>query len=193
MSTELQTWLSAISETVSSYRRMIDGCLLQLSDHELGQRPAPGVNSVAIILRHLGGNLRSRWTDFLTSDGEKPDRNRDGEFAEWDGDRVALMQQFEQGWAALTSAIQSLDEKSIDATIFIRGEPHTVPMALVRSITHLSYHVGQIAMIARAVHEGEWQWQTIKPGGSQQHNERTWGTAASRAVFGRAGEGTAEQ
>ena len=179
-------WLAAISETVASYRRMIDGCLSQLSDDELGQRPAPGVNSVAIIVRHLGGNLRSRWTNFLTTDGEKPDRNREGEFADWDGNRTSLMQQFDEGWAALTSAIQSLDDHNISAELLIRGEPHTVPQALVRSITHLSYHVGQIAMIARAVHAGEWQWQTIKPGESQQHNQSTWGTAASRSVFGKA-------
>lgn len=185
MSANTQYWISAVSETVASYRRMIDGCVSQLTDAELGQRPAPGLNSVAIILRHLGGNLRSRWTDFLTTDGEKPDRNREGEFVEWDGDRAALLKQFEEGWSALTSAIESLDEQTIGATILVRGEPHTVPMALVRSITHLSYHVGQIAMIARAVHVGEWQWLTIKPGESQSHNQRTWGSTSSRAVFGK--------
>ena len=178
-------WIAAISETVASYRRMIDGCVSQLSDEELGQRPAPGINSVAIILQHLGGNLLSRWTDFLMTDGEKPDRNREGEFAEWDGDRKALLEQLDRGWSSLTSAIQSLDDDDISAELLIRGEPHTVPQALVRSITHLSYHVGQIAMIARVVHAGEWQWQTIKPGESQQHNQSTWGTAASRAVFGK--------
>ena len=178
------TWIEAVSETVTSYRQMIDGCISQLSDTELGQRPAPGVNSVAIILRHLGGNLRSRWTDFLTTDGEKPDRDRESEFVEWDGDRNSLMQQFELGWETLTSAIQSLSDDNLSAAILIRGEPHTVPQALVRSITHLSYHVGQIAMIARAVHSGEWQWLTIKPGDSQQHNKSTWGTSASRSAFG---------
>ena len=164
--TDHQTWLAAISETIASYRRMIDGCVSQLSDEELGQRPAPGINSVAIILRHLGGNLISRWTDFLTTDGEKPDRNREGEFAEWDGNRAALMAHLDRGWSALTSAIDALNEQSMNAQLLIRGEPHTVPQALVRSITHLSYHVGQIAMIARTVHVGAWQWLTIPPGKS---------------------------
>ena len=178
-------WLTAISETVTSYRRMIDGCVSQLSDQELGQRPAPGINSVAIIVRHLGGNLLSRWTDFLTTDGEKPDRNREGEFAEWNGDRAALLDQLDRGWSALTSAIDSLNEDNLTATILIRGEPHTIPQALVRSITHLSYHVGQIALIARGVHAGPWQWQTIPPGNSQHHNQATWGTPASRGTLGK--------
>ena len=84
-------WIAAFADTVASYRRMIDATVAQLSDAELHARPAPDVNSVAVILRHLGGNLRSRWTDFLTTDGEKPDRHRESEFLDWDGDRVSLM------------------------------------------------------------------------------------------------------
>ena len=177
------TWLHAIRETCSSYRRMIDATVDQLSDSELCARPAPGMNSVAVILRHLGGNLQSRWTDFMSSDGEKPDRDRDSEFLDWDGDRQSLIQYFEAGWDTLFSALESIDEKNINNTIYIRGEPHSIPQAIARSITHLSYHVGQIAMIARMVHKGEWQWQTIAPGSSAEHNKNTWGTAASRSVF----------
>jgi hypothetical protein len=143
---------------------------------------------VAIILRHLGGNLLSRWTDFLTTDGEKPDRNRDQEFMDWDGDRESLQASFNSGWDALTNAIKQIDETTIDRPVFIRGEQHSVAEALMRSLTHLSYHVGQIALIARLVHEGEWRWLTIPPGNSAQHNRQTWGTAASRGVFG---DGTA--
>jgi uncharacterized damage-inducible protein DinB len=164
---------------------MIDRCVEQLTDEELGKRPAPGINSVAIILQHLGGNLRSRWTDFLTTDGEKPDRNRDGEFAEWDGDRAALIAQLDRGWLALTSAIESLDEEKLATTIFVRGEPHSLPLALMRSITHLSYHVGQITIISRTVHTGPWQWLTVPPGQSQQHNQANWGKPASRGALGK--------
>jgi hypothetical protein len=177
-------WIEAVNQAVDSYRRMIDGCLAQLSDDELGQRPAPGFNSVAVILRHLGGNLRSRWTNYWTSDGEKPDRNRESEFLDWDGDRDALMQHFELGWSALVRAIQSLDDASIGGHVLIRGERQTVPQAIVRSITHLSYHVGQIAIISRTVHQGDWKWLSIAPGESDSHNQRTWGTASSRSVWG---------
>ena len=100
--------MDAVAETVSSYRRMIDATVEQLSDEELNVRPAPNINSVAVILRHLGGNLRSRWTDFLTTDGEKPDRDRDTEFLDWDGDRDSLIAHFDAGWDALTAAIQHL-------------------------------------------------------------------------------------
>jgi len=176
-------WIEAVSETVVSYRRMIDAIVAQLSDAELHSRPAADINSVAIILPHRGGNLRSRWTDFLTTDGEKPDRNRETEFQEWDGDRDSLMAHFDAGWEALTAAIQLVDRSNINQQVLIRGEPHSIPQALTRSMTHLTYHVGQMAIIARMVHEGDWRWLTIAPGNSAQHNDRTWGTNASRSVF----------
>ncbi|QDU75535.1 DinB superfamily protein [Bremerella volcania] len=178
-----QAWIGAIAATVASYRHMIDATVAQLSDAELHAHPAPGINSVAILLRHLGGNLRSRWTDFLTTDGEKPDRDRDAEFQEWEGDRAALLAHFDAGWDALSSAIKQINPSNIDQRIFIRGERHTIPQALTRSITHITYHVGQIAIVARMVHDGPWHWLTIAPGQSQQHNQRTWGTASSRSIF----------
>ena len=115
-------WLDVAASTVASYRRMIDATVEQLSDAELHTRPAPNINSVAIILRHLGGNLRSRWTDFLTTDGEKPDRDRETEFLDWDGDRDSLIALFDSGWHALTSAIRQIDDANINEPIYIRGE-----------------------------------------------------------------------
>lgn len=177
------TWLDAMRETVGSYRRVIDATIAQLTDAELHARPEKDFNSVAIILRHLGGNLQSRWTDFLTTDGEKADRDRDAEFLDWDGDRQSLIEYFDRGWSAMVKAIDSIDAEHVDQTIHIRGEPHTVAQALTRSVSHLTYHVGQIVMVARMVHDGEWRWLTITPGLSADHNERTWGTKASRSVF----------
>ncbi|MFN3148694.1 DinB family protein [Bremerella sp.] len=182
--TDSQAWIDATAATVASYRRMIDATVEQLSDAELHARPAKGINSVAILLRHLGGNLRSRWTNFLTTDGEKPNRDRDTEFQDWKGDRTELLAHFDAGWHALTSAIEQINPSNINQPIFIRGERHTIPQALTRSITHMTYHVGQISLIARIVHQGDWQWLTIPPGQSQQHNQRTWGSASSRSVFG---------
>lgn len=170
-------------DTISGYRRMIDAIIEQLTDDELFTRPDDEINSVAIILRHLGGNLRSRWTDFVTTDGEKPDRNRDTEFMEWDGDRQSLIEHFNQGWRLLESALDTINEENAGETIHIRGEPHSVAQALARSITHVAYHVGQMAIIARMVHAGEWRWLTVAPGTSALHNERTWGTPASHSIF----------
>lgn len=176
-------WLQAARETTVSYRRMIDGIVSQLTPDEVFRRPTADTNSVATLLRHLAGNLESRWTDFLTTDGEKPSRNRDAEFSDWEGDLDSLMQHFDAGWAALTHTLESLDSDAVRQTVLIRGESHSVPFAISRSLTHISYHVGQMAIIARLVHDGSWKWLTIAPGDSQTFNDRTWGTAASRAVF----------
>ena len=170
-------------DTVVSYRRMIDATIEQLTDVELFARPEPNINSVGIILRHLGGNLRSRWTDFLTTDGEKPDRDRDTEFLDWEGDRRSLLEHFDCWWTALASALDTIDETTVNRTIHIRGEAHSIPQALTRSVTHLTYHVGQIAIVARMVHTGDWHWLTIAPGSSTEHNHDTWGTTASRSIF----------
>lgn len=178
-----EIWLDSSLSTFNSYRRMIDAILSQLTDAEINCRPAPGVNSVAIILRHLGGNLRSRWTDFLTTDGEKPDRNREAEFADWDGTRQSLIEYFDLGWISVVSAIETMRGENLTRTITIRGEMHTIADALLRSLTHVTYHVGQMILIARMVHEGEWNWLTIAPGKSAQFNTQTWGSSASRSIF----------
>jgi uncharacterized damage-inducible protein DinB len=179
-----EIWISAVLETIDSYRRMIDGAVEQLSDEELRRRPAEGINSVAVILRHLAGNLNSRWTQFLTTDGEKPTRDRDAEFVDWPGTRPALDRYFTVAWQIWRHAIASLSEEDLEKTVTIRGEPHTVPQAIERSLTHTAYHVGQIMLVARLVHAGEWKWLTVPPGHSQQHNEQTWATAASRGAAG---------
>jgi uncharacterized damage-inducible protein DinB len=172
-------WLTPLKDTVSSYRNTIYKTIDQLTDQELFVRPSSKTNSVAVILRHLGGNLKSRWSDFLSTDGEKPERDRDAEFTDWPGDRSSLLEYFESGWRQLEAALESIDEEVARRTVFIRGEPHTVAQALVRSITHLSYHVGQITLVARLVHSGDWKWITIAPGDSAAHNKRTWGSAAT--------------
>ena len=174
-STPHDIWLDAARKSVANCRRLIDAAVIQLTDDELFTSPSPNAISVANILRHLGGNLKSRWTDFLTTDGEKPDRHRDQEFANWEGDRASLLAHFDAGWTTLVKAIDSMDEKALGETIYIRGEPHSVPMAVTRSLNHLSYHVGQIMLVARTIHQGDWQWITIPPQGSEKYNEKNWG------------------
>jgi hypothetical protein len=182
---DYRRWKTATIEAIDGYRRMIDGAVKQLSDEEFVRRPTDGINSVAVILRHLGGNLLSRWTEFLTADGEKPNRNRDSEFEDWPGDHASLLAFFDSGWKACRDSIAALTANDMTKSVEIRGEKHSVPQAIERSLTHTAYHVGQIMLIARIVHDGSWQWLTIKPGGSQQHNQQTWGTAAARSVSGR--------
>src|SRR5262245_19585636 len=121
---ETNAWIAAIVETIDSHRRLIDGAVKQLSDEQFFRRPADGINSVAVILRHLGGNLLSRWTDFLTTDGEKPSRNRDSEFEDWPGDRASLMEFFDNGWQTWRKSIESLTAEDLAKTVTIRGEPH---------------------------------------------------------------------
>lgn len=185
-------WIDAVLETLRGHRRMIDGVLAQLTDEELHRRPAPGMNSVAVLLRHLGGNLRSRWTGFLATDGEKPDRDRDREFEDWSGDRASLLAEFDRGWSAFVATLESLTAEDLARRVAIRGEAQPVPQAILRAVAHLAFHAGQIAFIGRLVHEGPWSWLTIPPGGSRAHDAATWGTAASRSVLGGAAPGAAE-
>jgi len=184
-----QLWIDSVRTSVAGYRNVIDSAIRQLSDEEFFAIPADGVNSAAVVIRHLAGNLTSRWTDYLTTDGEKPNRHRDTEFDAWDGDRASLMEYFESGWQCLIDAIDSLDDDTVTQTIQIRGEDHSVPEAMTRSVNHLAYHVGQIMVIARMVHTGEWKWLTIAPGASDDHNKRTWGTSAARSAYGQSGPG----
>lgn len=179
-----RTWAVATRRSAEMYRRMIDETMVQLSDEELHKRTGENQNSVAVILRHLGGNLQSRWTDFLTTDGEKETRQRDQEFDDWPGDRGSLLAYFDQGWERLMQALVEAETIDPETQIRIRGELQTLADAILRSLTHVSYHVGQIMIVARAVHTDQWKWLTIEPGTSDQFNQATWGTAESRGVAG---------
>lgn len=180
-----RTWLSSIEQTFRSQKTLAEKAALQMSDEAFIRRPGETFNSVAVIMRHVAGNLASRWRDFLTTDGEKPDRDRDAEFADWPGTRQELMVYWETGWRTLFDALASLTDADAARTVTIRGEPHTVALAIERSLAHSAYHVGQIVLLARLFAGDEnWQWLTIPPGGSSAHNQKTWGTAASRGVAG---------
>ncbi len=165
-------WLGEIRLRFETDKAMAEKAIAQLTDEELRRRPAPGVNSVAVIMRHVGGNLRSRWTDFLATDGEKPTRERETEFTDWGGTRDELMQHWEHGFAVLFDSLDSLRPEDLRRTVTIRSEPHSVPRAIIRSLDHTAYHVGQILMIARMVHRGDWNYITIAPGGSDAFNRQ---------------------
>jgi hypothetical protein len=159
--------------TFQKHKEMADKAIGQLSDDDFFRKPAEHVNSVAIIVKHLAGNLKSRFTDFLTSDGEKPDRDRDAEFViAPDDTRERLLAAWEHGWSALFISLDSLQEGDWPRTITIRGEAHSVMQALHRALAHTAYHVGQIVYVARLLKEKDWTWLTIPPGQSKLFNRK---------------------
>jgi len=129
-------------------------------------------NSIAIIVKHMAGNMRSRWTDFLTTDGEKPDRNRDTEFEEPPRTRTELMELWERGWKLLFGALEPLSDADQTRTITIRTEPHSVTQAINRQVAHYSYHVGQIVYLARHFAGKKWQTLTIPKKKSAEFNKK---------------------
>jgi hypothetical protein len=143
------------------YKGLGDGAFAQLEERDFIWKPEPESNSIAILIQHLAGNLLSRWTDYLDSDGEKPWRKRDEEFEETPSRRLDLLGTWEKGWGALFAALDSMREETLGRTLHIRGEPHTVLRALLRSLAHTAYHVGQIVLLAKAIRSGKWKSLSI--------------------------------
>ncbi|MEX2287209.1 MAG: DUF1572 family protein [Planctomycetaceae bacterium] len=166
--------LDELVQLFRDHKQFAEKAVVQVSDEDLHKALHPETNSIAVIMKHIAGNLVSRFTDFLTTDGEKPDRNRDHEFVDDFRSRHELLDYWERGWDCLFSALAGLTPADLEQTVTIRGEPHSVVKALDRSIAHLAYHVGQIVLIAR-IHAGEnWNVMTIPRGGSDEFNRKTW-------------------
>lgn len=168
-------FLSAMINAFEANKRLADRAIEQVADVKLHVALDANTNSIAVIMKHVSGNLVSRWTDFLTTDGEKPWRNRDDEFIDSLQTRDELLAHWERGWQVLVQTLKTLTPADCDKTVTIRGEAHTVPLALSRSLGHTCYHIGQIVQLAR-VHAGEnWNTLTIPKGGSRQFNQAHWG------------------
>jgi hypothetical protein len=168
-------FMSAIINAFQANKRLADRAVEQVPDEKLHVALNDDTNSIAVIMKHVAGNLTSRWTDFLTTDGEKPTRNRDDEFVDSFASRAELLAYWESGWACLLQSLKDLKPQDLEKTVMIRGEPHSVPLALERSLGHTCYHIGQIVQIAR-IHAGEkWNTLTIPRGGSEQFNTANWG------------------
>ena len=165
-----------ITDFVDEFRRWrlaAEKAIAQVPDDQLNRVLSKDGNSVAMLMRHVGGNLASRFSDFLTADGEKPWRDRDGEFVIGaDDTRQRLLAAWEDGWAALFGALGGLTEVDMTATVTIRGEAHTVLQAVHRALTHAAYHAGQILYVARLVQPDGWRWVTVPPGRSQEVRAR---------------------
>jgi len=171
----IDTWRSVFERQRAFAEHAFD----QLDDDGFFRVLAPGLNSVAVIANHIGGNLRSRFTDFLTTDGEKPDRDRDREFVvphPSPAARGEIVERWEGGWATLFATLDALTPDDLPKVVLIRGVPHPVHAAVLRQLDHYSFHVGQINVIARQiVGTDNWQWFTLPPGGTKAFNERLAG------------------
>lgn len=162
------------------YKKLGEGAMAQLTDEQLFAALDPEMNSVAIIVKHIAGNMRSRWTDFLTSDGEKPDRNRDCEFVDPAVSREALIKCWEEGWECLFSALAPLTEADLTRQITIRGEAHSVMQAINRQLAHYPYHVGQIAFLAKQLKSSEWKSLSVPRNKSAEFNKKVAAGKASQ-------------
>jgi len=167
-------------EVFRSYKRLAERAMEQVTDEQLFAVLDPEANSIAIIVKHMAGNMRSRWTDFLTTDGEKSDRNRDSEFVEPPTTRKALMEDWENGWAILFQALEPLTDADLGRTILIRGEAHLVLQAINRQVAHYAYHVGQIVLLAKHYARGHWQSLSIARNRSAEFNRQVAAGEASQ-------------
>ncbi|MBN8643736.1 MAG: DUF1572 family protein [Planctomycetes bacterium] len=175
-----RTAVAAIEATFRAQKSLGEKALAQTSDAALHTPLSPDTSSVAVITRHMSGNLLSRFTDFLTTDGEKTWRDRDREFIGDHAPREEVVRRWEQGWTCLFAALDTLNDTDLGRTVTIRSEPHTVALALARALAHQSYHVGQIVQTCRVHAQGRaWQTLTIPRGGSDNFNAKMGHTAES--------------
>jgi len=162
-------YLDEVRRQFRGYKRLGEGAMSQLKDEELFATIDPESNSVAILVKHLSGNMRSRFTDLLTTDGEKPNRNRDQEFEITpETSRAEVMHWWEEGWERVFSTIASLKPNDLLHTVTVRGEPHTVLQAINRQLAHYSAHVAQIIFLAKHLRSSEWKTLSIPRGKSQE-------------------------
>jgi hypothetical protein len=145
----------------AQYKAMAERAMAQVTDEQLFAVLDDEMNSIALIVKHLAGNMRSRWTDFLISDGEKPDRNRDSEFVEPPQTREAVLAMWEDGWAHVFAALAPLTDADLSRTVTIRGEPHSVMQAINRQLTHYAAHIGQIVFLAKHLQSANWKSLSI--------------------------------
>jgi hypothetical protein len=162
------------------YKKLGERAMDQLTDSQLFTTLDGEANSIAIIVKHMSGNMLSRWTDFLTTDGEKPTRNRDGEFEAPPATRAELLATWEAGWACLFSALEPLTDADLTRTITIRGEPHSVMQAINRQLAHYPHHVGQIVLLAKHFAGDRWQTLSVPRKGSADFNRRVAAGEASQ-------------
>jgi len=170
--------LKSIEGEYLRYKAIAEAAIAQVPDGDLHGVDFGGGNSISVIVWHVGGNLKSRFTDFLDSDGEKSWRNRDEEFVKRQPTREELVNHWEAGWKILFSSLSSLSDDQLGETVLIRGVPLTVHEALQRSLAHTVYHVGQIVYVAKSIAGPKWSYLSIPPGESESYNQNPTGERA---------------
>lgn len=168
-----RTVLDELAAAYRAQKRLGDGALAQLEDADVNLRVDPLSNSIAVIVKHLRGNMLSRWRDFLTSDGEKPERRRDEEFEEEQADLAQVTGWWEEAWTVALGELEALTPADLERTVTIRGDPHGVTRALLRQLTHTAQHVGQLVLLAKHARGGRWRTLSIPRGGSAAADPRT--------------------
>lgn len=154
------------------YKKLAERAMEQVTDEQLFVAENEESNSIAVIVKHIAGNMRSRWTDFLTTDGEKANRNRDSEFIDPPATRAELMKVWDEGWACLFGALEPLREEDLTRTVMIRGEAHSVMQAVNRQLAHYPYHVGQIVLLAKQFADEKWTALTVPRNKSAELNRK---------------------
>ena len=166
-----ENFLAAALREFKAYKGLGDKAIERLNEEELHWQPSPESNSMAILIRHIAGNMRSRWTDFLTSDGEKPDRNRDTEFEDGGSSKEELIRLWENGWKILFSALEPVAPDMVLNHVMIRQQPLTIIEAICRQLTHYGYHVGQMVYLAKQIKDSEFESLSIPKGKSADFNK----------------------
>lgn len=165
------------------YKSLGEGAMKQLSPQEFFIEISPESNSIAIIVKHLWGNMRSRWTDFLSSDGEKEWRKRDTEFLLIEENEASILEKWEEGWNCLFSSLNQLEAKQLSDIIYIRNQGHTVLEAINRQLGHYAYHVGQIVFLAKSVRNEEWRSLSIPRDKSKSYNQSKFSNKKGKNHF----------
>jgi hypothetical protein len=165
-------FLAAAVADLRKYKGLAEKVFEQLDDADFFFKPDGESNSISILVKHLSGNMRSRWTDIFTTDGEKPNRNRDGEFLEDQDDRAKILSTWHVGWDRLFETLGDLSEADLLRTIYIRGKPLSVLEAVVRQLAHYAYHVGQIVYIGKHLRQERWRTLSIPKGRSDDYVPR---------------------
>ena len=172
MSTESSPILTDVLDELQKIKKLADKAIEQLSDEQLHVTIDPEANSVAIIMRHMAGNMRSRWVNFLTADGEKATRMRDREFEDPGQTRAELLTEWEHGWQCVFDALTPLTDADLQRTVMIRSEPHSIYKAISRQVAHYAGHAYQILLLAKHYKGAEWKTLSIPRGQSEEFNRR---------------------
>src|SRR5438445_5554512 len=175
------SYVNASTGLFQYYKKLGENAIAQCPDSGLVAQVDPESNSIGMIVKHMAGNMRSRWTEFLTTDGEKPDRHRDSEFVEPPSTREALMQLWENGWNCVFTALEPLKDADLGRTVTIRGEAHSVMQAINRQVAHYTHHVGQIVLLAKHFAHDRWQSLSVPRNQSAEFNRKVgMGKASQR-------------